>query len=105
STTITTILDVLIGAVTFSGSIIAAGKLQGVINAAPVTFRGSRAANIAAAVVGVGGGAYIIATPSVPVMIIIILAALAFGVTLVMPIGGAATPRWGLLRATMTATQ
>src|SRR5690349_4788979 len=40
STTITTILDVLIGAVTFSGSIIAAGKLQGVIHAAPVTFRG-----------------------------------------------------------------
>src|SRR5262249_34775759 len=33
STTIPTILDVLIGAVTFSGSIIAAGKLQGVINA------------------------------------------------------------------------
>jgi NAD(P) transhydrogenase subunit beta len=78
STTIPTILDVLIGAVTFSGSIIAAGKLQGVISAAPVTFRGSRAANIAAAVVGVGGGIYMIATPSVPVMIIIILAALAF---------------------------
>src|SRR5215475_11691276 len=88
----TTILDVLIGAVTFSGSIIAAGKLQGVINAAPVTFRGSRAANVAAAVVGVGGGIYMIATPSVPVMIIIILAALAFGVTMVMPIGGADMP-------------
>src|SRR5262249_56411721 len=41
--TIFTVLDVLIGAVTFSGSIIAAGKLQGVINGAPVTFRGSRA--------------------------------------------------------------
>src|SRR6516162_8264549 len=92
STTITTILDVLIGAVTFSGSIIAAGKLQGVINAAPVTFRGSRAANIAAAVVAVGGGIYMVATPSVPVMIIIILAALAFGVTMVMPIGGADMP-------------
>ena len=36
--TITTVLDVLIGAVTFSGSIITAGKLQGLINGAPVTF-------------------------------------------------------------------
>jgi NAD(P) transhydrogenase subunit beta len=92
ATTITTVLDVLIGAVTFSGSIIAAGKLQGVINGAPVTFPGSRAANIAAAVVAAGGGIYMIATPSVPCLIIIILAALAFGVTMVMPIGGADMP-------------
>src|ERR1039457_4390833 len=54
STTITTLLDVLIGAVTFSGSVIAAGKLQGLINGAPVTFRGSRAANIGAAVIALG---------------------------------------------------
>ncbi len=92
SVTITTILDVLIGAVTFSGSIIAAGKLQGLINSAPVTFPGSRVANTAAALVGVGGGIYMIVTPSVPVMLLIILAALAFGVTMVMPIGGADMP-------------
>ena len=92
SVTIFTILDVLIGAVTFSGSIIAAGKLQGLINSAPVTFPGSRLANTVAAVVAVGGGIYMIATPSVPVLIIIILAALAFGVTMVLPIGGADMP-------------
>jgi H+-translocating NAD(P) transhydrogenase subunit beta len=92
SVTIFTILDVLIGAVTFSGSIIAAGKLQGLINSAPVTFPGSRIANFAAAAIAVGGGIYMIVTPSVPVMIIIILAALAFGVTMVMPIGGADMP-------------
>ncbi len=92
ATSVFTVLDVLIGSVTFSGSIIAAGKLQGLINGAPVTFPGSRAANIAAAVIGVGGGIYMIATPSVPCMIIIILAALAFGVTMVMPIGGADMP-------------
>jgi H+-translocating NAD(P) transhydrogenase subunit beta len=92
SITVPTILDVLIGAVTFSGSIIAAGKLQGLISSAPVTFPGSRAANTAAAVVGVGGGIYMIVTPSVPVLIVIILAALAFGVTMVIPIGGADMP-------------
>jgi NAD(P) transhydrogenase subunit beta len=92
SVSVFTILDVIIGAVTFSGSIIAAGKLQGVINSAPVTFPGSRAANFAAAAVGVGGAIYLLVSPSVPVLIIIILAALAFGVTMVMPIGGADMP-------------
>jgi NAD(P) transhydrogenase subunit beta len=90
--TITTILDVLIGAVTFSGSIIAAGKLQGVINSAPVTFPGSRIVNSVAAAIAVGGGIYMIVTPSVPVLIVIIAAALVFGVTMVMPIGGADMP-------------
>ena len=92
SVTIFTILDVLIGAVTFSGSIIAAGKLQGLIDGAPITFPGSRAVNVAAALVAVGGACYMIATPSVVVLIIIILAALAFGVTMVLPIGGADMP-------------
>src|SRR5712691_10964570 len=46
SITVTTLLDVIIGAVTFSGSIIAAGKLQGLITSAPVSFPGSRVVNL-----------------------------------------------------------
>ncbi|MDR0342189.1 MAG: NAD(P)(+) transhydrogenase (Re/Si-specific) subunit beta [Nocardiopsaceae bacterium] len=92
ATTVTTLLDVLIGAVTFSGSIIAAGKLQGLINASPVQFPGSRAVNIAMAVIGIGAAIYLIVTPSVGVLIIVIVAALVFGVTMVMPIGGADMP-------------
>ena len=105
SVTIFTILDVLIGAVTFSGSIIAAGKLQGLINSAPVAFPGSRIANFAAAAIGVGGGIYMIVTPSVPgtaafmfttaslpALLIVVLASLAFGVMMVLPIGGADMP-------------
>ena len=91
-TTVTTLLDVLIGAVTFSGSIIAAGKLQGLVNSAPVTFPGSRAVNMATALIGLGAAVYLIVTPSVWVLLIVILAALAFGVTMVMPIGGADMP-------------
>ncbi|HEY7431008.1 MAG TPA: NAD(P)(+) transhydrogenase (Re/Si-specific) subunit beta [Streptosporangiaceae bacterium] len=91
-TTVTTLLDVLIGAVTFSGSIIAAGKLQGVITGAPVTFPGSRVINMAAAAVAVGASAYLIVTPSVLVLLLVIVAALGFGVTMVMPIGGADMP-------------
>ncbi|HEV2374994.1 MAG TPA: NAD(P)(+) transhydrogenase (Re/Si-specific) subunit beta [Streptosporangiaceae bacterium] len=91
-TTVTTVLDVLIGAVTFSGSIIAAGKLQGVISGAPLTFPGSRVVNMAAALAGVGAGAYLVATPSVWVLVVLIVAALVFGVTMVLPIGGADMP-------------
>jgi NAD/NADP transhydrogenase beta subunit len=78
--------------VTFSGSIIAAGKLQGFINGAPVTFPGSRAVNAAAAAIGLGASVYLIVTPSVWVLLIVIAAALGFGVTMVMPIGGADMP-------------
>ena len=91
-TTVTTLLDVLIGAVTFSGSIIAAGKLQGLINAAPITFPGSRAVNLALVAAGIGAACYLIATPSTAVLIVVIVAALGFGVTMVLPIGGADMP-------------
>jgi NAD(P) transhydrogenase subunit beta len=92
STTVTTLLDVLIGAVTFSGSIIAAGKLQGVITSAPVTFPGARIVNLLLAVVALGTGGYLIATPSLLGLVVVIIAALAFGVSMVMPIGGADMP-------------
>ena len=92
ATTITTLLDVIIGAVTFSGSIIAAGKLQGVITSAPVTFPGARVINILLAALALAAGGYMIATPSLPALWIVILASLAFGVSMVMPIGGADMP-------------
>jgi H+-translocating NAD(P) transhydrogenase subunit beta len=92
STTVTTLLDVIIGSVTFSGSIIAAGKLQGVITSAPVTFPGARIVNLLLAVIVLGTGAYLIATPRLLGLVVVIIAALAFGVSMVMPIGGADMP-------------
>jgi H+-translocating NAD(P) transhydrogenase subunit beta len=78
--------------VTFSGSIIAAGKLQGVITSAPVTFPGARIVNLLLAVIALGTGGYLIATPSLIGLVVVIIAALAFGVSMVMPIGGADMP-------------
>src|SRR5487761_1564721 len=92
STTVTTLLDVLIGSVTFSGSIIAAGKLQGLIPGQPITFPGSRLVNIVIAVAAVGMSAYLISTASIAGLVVVIIAALAFGVTMVLPIGGADMP-------------
>jgi proton-translocating NAD(P)+ transhydrogenase subunit beta len=92
TTSVTTLLDVIIGGVTFSGSIIAAGKLQGVITSAPVTFPGARVLNLLLAVIGVGLGAYLITSPSTALLAVVIVAALVFGVSMVMPIGGADMP-------------
>jgi H+-translocating NAD(P) transhydrogenase subunit beta len=90
---IATVLDIIIGPVTFSGSLIAAGKLQGWVNSSPVVFPGARLITAALTVVGVGGGCYLLAgNDSIPVLILVVCAALAFGVTMVMPIGGADMP-------------
>src|SRR5712691_4149637 len=92
SITVTTLLDVIIGAVTFSGSIIAAGKLQGLITSAPVTFPGARVVNLLLAAITLAVGGYLIGAPSLPWLGVVIVAALVFGVSMVMPIGGADMP-------------
>ena len=85
-------LDVLIGAVTFTGSILAAGKLQGWISGAPIMFPGGRLASILSAVVALGGSVWLIIDPSLWLLVVILLAASCFGVLMVLPIGGADMP-------------
>jgi NAD(P) transhydrogenase subunit beta len=85
-------LDVLIGSITFSGSLIAAGKLQGWVSGAPIAFPGSRALLALAALTGVGSVAWLIAAPGMVPLIVLTLAALAFGILMVLPIGGADMP-------------
>ena len=92
TTTVFTVLDVIIGSVTFSGSIIAAGKLQGVIGGQPIIFKGSRLLNLVLAVVAIGTAAYMLTTASLPALLIVVLASLGFGVMMVLPIGGADMP-------------
>src|SRR5580658_1953231 len=92
TTSVFTVLDVLIGSVTFSGSIIAAGKLQGWIGGQPIIFRGSRLLNVTLAVVAIGTAAFMLTTASLPALFIVMLAALGFGVMMVLPIGGADMP-------------
>ena len=92
STTVFTVLDVIIGSVTFTGSLIAAGKLQGVITGQPVIFKGGRLLNVALAVIAVAAAAFMLTTASLPALLIVVLASLAFGVMMVLPIGGADMP-------------
>jgi NAD(P) transhydrogenase subunit beta len=92
TTSVFTVLDVIIGSVTFTGSLIAAGKLQGLITGQPVIFPGGRVANFALAVIALGTGAFMLTTASLPALLILVLASLAFGVMMVLPIGGADMP-------------
>jgi H+-translocating NAD(P) transhydrogenase subunit beta len=92
TTTVTTLLDVIIGAVTFSGSIVAAGKLQGLIPGQPIIIKGSRLISVCLAVVIVGTAAFLLGTASLPALFLVLVASLAFGVLMVLPIGGADMP-------------
>ncbi|MGC9541273.1 NAD(P)(+) transhydrogenase (Re/Si-specific) subunit beta [Streptomyces sp. UG1] len=86
-------LDIVIGAVTFSGSLIAAGKLQGVVSGAPVVFPGARPLNILLPVSFVAGTVWLVLAPdSRAALYGLVAVALLFGVTMVLPIGGADMP-------------
>src|SRR5690606_6818711 len=89
-------LGVLIGAVTFTGSVIAFGKLQGVIGSRPLLLPGRHLINGAIALACIWLGAVFLGAESTaggfwPLFLMTILA-LAFGVHMVMAIGGADMP-------------
>jgi H+-translocating NAD(P) transhydrogenase subunit beta len=86
-------LEVIIGSLTFTGSLIAAGKLQEILPQRPIVYRGQNFVSLS-----VLGAALLLAillvinpnsTHLFPAMILV---ALAFGVLLVTPIGGADMP-------------
>jgi NAD(P) transhydrogenase subunit beta len=92
-TMVSTALDVVIGAVTFSGSLIAAGKLQGWVTGNPVVFPGARLLNATLAAVAIAGGGYLVSgSTNAGVLLVVVFAALALGVLVVLPIGGADMP-------------
>lgn len=88
----------LIGAVSFSGSIIAFMKLQGWLRPRPITFPGQQIVNMAVLVLAVFSGICIILQPAwVPAGVAVFLPlffvlALGFGLLMTLPIGGADMP-------------
>ena len=91
---ITIFLSVLIGGVTFTGSLIAFGKLNGIIGSKPVLYRGQHIVNTlvigSLLVLGVLFG--LNPATSYLLFLVIVAIALVFGVLFVMPIGGADMP-------------
>ena len=93
STTLTTFLDILIGAVTFSGSLVAAGKLAGLVPGRPLTFAGGRALNLLLALAALTAGVlYTARIGGLGTLGLLTGAALGVGVLMTLPIGGADMP-------------
>jgi NAD(P) transhydrogenase subunit beta len=83
----------LIGAIAFSGSMIAFAKLQGLISGRPITFPAQQPLNLVVLVVAMMFGATLLGGDSVTVLILLFFtAALAFGILMTLPIGGADMP-------------
>jgi len=89
-----------VGAITFSGSVIAFGKLAGLgkkfrlFSSAPVVFRGQHLLNLVLAIVMIGFGLAFFLSPDRGWMPFAVMAAIAFvlGVLIIIPIGGADMP-------------
>ncbi|MGD9298187.1 MAG: NAD(P)(+) transhydrogenase (Re/Si-specific) subunit beta [Thiohalocapsa sp.] len=83
---------VVIGAITFTGSVIAFAKLQGIMSGAPIKFKGQHLLNAAIAAVTVLLAVEFALTGDVWALILMTLLAFVLGGTLIIPIGGADMP-------------
>ncbi len=83
---------IIIGAITFSGSVVAFAKLQGLVSGAPVKFAGQHALNAALAIAAIGLGVHFGMTGSMTSLVLMTLIAFVLGFTLIIPIGGADMP-------------
>ncbi len=88
----TTIISVIIGAVTFTGSIIAFLKLQGLINSRPILFKGNNILNIILFIGVITLAVYLVLTNNILLLWLLIAVTLILGILLVTPIGGADMP-------------
>jgi len=86
-------MEVILGSLTFTGSLMAAGKLQEVLPQRPITYKGQNFVNLSALAVAVVIAVYLVLHPGTrqlfPFMVII---GLVFGVMMIVPIGGADMP-------------
>ncbi|HET8641521.1 MAG TPA: NAD(P)(+) transhydrogenase (Re/Si-specific) subunit beta, partial [Pseudonocardiaceae bacterium] len=87
-----TVFGVLIGCVSFSGSLVTFLKLQELMTTRPVTFRFGREISIGVGLVCLGLAIAVLPTSSDPLLISLAVAGLVLGVLFVLPVGGADVP-------------
>jgi NAD(P) transhydrogenase subunit beta len=86
-------VEVILGYVTFTGSLMAAGKLMEIVPTRPMTYRGQNVVNLGLLAIAAGAGVVLLFTPEMWQLFPAIVAlSLIFGVLLIMPIGGADMP-------------
>ena len=85
-------LGIFIGAITFTGSLIACGKLEGLVSSSALTLPGRHAMNLVALGLVVALGAWFLETGSLSALIIMTCVASVLGIHLILAIGGADMP-------------
>ena len=86
-------LEVILGGLTFTGSLIAAGKLQEVLPQRPITYKGQNVVNLTFLAIAIALAVYLILHPEAKQFFPAVVGiALIFGIFLVIPIGGADMP-------------
>src|SRR6187431_573486 len=87
------VLEIILGYLTFTGSLMAAGKLQEIVPTRPITYPNQNVVNLGLLAIAIGAGVYLTIDPYLPwAFAIVILLSLVFGVLLILPIGGADMP-------------
>jgi NAD(P) transhydrogenase subunit beta len=86
-------MEVILGGLTFTGSLMAAGKLQEILPQRPITYKGQNLVNFLLFAVAVGSAVYLVLHPEAKQFFpLIVGVSLIFGVLLIIPIGGADMP-------------
>jgi NAD(P) transhydrogenase subunit beta len=85
--------EVIVGGLTFTGSLVAAAKLQELLRGRPITYKGQNVISMMLLAIIVASGAYLVITQAATVFFYVMVAmALVFGLLLVIPIGAADMP-------------
>jgi NAD(P) transhydrogenase subunit beta len=86
-------VEVILGGLTFTGSLMAAGKLQEVIPTRPITYKGQNVINLSLLAIAIVAAIYLVIDPTQwGLFAVILVLSLVFGVLLIIPIGGADMP-------------
>ena len=85
-------LGMIIGAITFSGSVIAFAKLQGVMSGNPIVFKGQHRLNAVIGIALVGLAVWFASSESHTAFWMLVVLSFAVGFLLIIPIGGADMP-------------
>jgi NAD(P) transhydrogenase subunit beta len=87
------VVEVLLGFLTFTGSLMAAGKLQEVLPTRPLTYKNQNIFNFVLLAIAIGAGLYLVVKPEAwQLFPVVVVLSLVFGVLLILPIGGADMP-------------
>ena len=85
--------EVILGSLTFTGSLMAAGKLQEILPQRPITYKGQNIVNLSLLAVSVGVAVFMVFHPEqTEIFHILLVIPMLFGMLMIIPIGGADMP-------------